>query len=128
MAKKLDIDITFDNCNDQERWRIVNKALDDTMCPINNYKEEYNKYYKNNYFKKIKEYLSKLYTYNSDSQLWLDIELYNCNMNTYEPKYKIFQHYKDNLITINQLTKECYVIIENKKIPLHSYIETKFKN
>lgn len=95
-----------------------------SMAPINNYKEEYNKYYKNNYFKKIKEYLSKLYTYKLDSQIWLDMELYNnCNNNIYEPKYNILQHYKDNLITINQLKKDCFVIIEKKKISLHKYIE-----
>jgi len=82
-------------------------------------------YYKNNFLKLLYAYIPKKYKCNSDNIF--DIEIIENNEH-YKINYNIFQHYPEDLKTLNQLIKQCHVVIGNTKIPLHKYMESKVKN
>jgi hypothetical protein len=50
------------------------------------------------------------------------------NNDNYKINYNILEHYTEDLKTLNQLIKQCHVVVGNTKIPLHKYMESKVKN
>lgn len=82
----------------------------------------YEKYYKYKCLQQLMAYILKNYKSNGDNIF--DIEIIDAST-YYKPTYNILNHYTEDLKTLNQLKKECHVIIGNKKILLHKYIDSK---
>ena len=84
-------------------------------------------YCKYNFIKLFYAYISKNYVCNTDNIF--DIEIMDDdNTPKYVINYNIIKHYTEDLKTLNQLIKQCHVVVGNTKIPLHKYIESKVKN
>lgn len=79
-------------------------------------------YFKNKCLNLLYAYIRKKYKCNSDNIF--DIEIID-NNDDYKINYNILEHYTEDLKTLNQLMKQCYVVVGNTKIPLHKYIESK---
>jgi hypothetical protein len=82
-------------------------------------------YYKNNFLKLLYAYIPKKYKCKSDNIF--DVEIIENNEH-YKIIYNILEHYPEDLKTLNQLIKQCHVVVGNTKIPLHKYMESKVKN
>lgn len=97
--------------------------------------DKYHKYYKKThgynytYFKNLKEYLSTIYKYDSVKQSWIDVEFLDCReIKSYQTAYNILEHYKEDLLSLKKLKKECILYVGDKKFSLHKYIESKIDN
>jgi hypothetical protein len=123
IRKKTDSTIHYNDIKEHFKFWCVNSTSMD-KC-----KKEFHKYnyYKNNYFKHLKEYISKIHKYDSDNQIWFDIELLDDyrNNNHYQATYNILDHYKEDLLSLNKLKKECTINVGDKIFSLHKYIESK---
>jgi hypothetical protein len=87
----------------------------------------YANYCKHNLLKLFYTYIPKKYKCNTDNIF--DIEIMdNDNTPHYRINYNILEHYAEDLNTLNQLIKQCHVVVGNAKIPLHKYMESKVKN
>jgi hypothetical protein len=82
-------------------------------------------YYKHSCLKLLYAYTSKNYICNANSIF--DVEIMD-NNDDYKINYNILEHYTEDLKTLNQLIKQCHVVVGNTKIPLHKYMESKVKN
>ena len=123
IRKKTDSTIHYNDIKEHFKiWCVNSTSMD--KC-----KKEFHKYnyYKNDYFKHLKEYISKIHKYDSDNQTWFDIELLDDyrNNNHYQATYNILQHYKEDLLSLNKLKKECTINVGDKNFSLHKYIESK---
>jgi hypothetical protein len=126
IRKKKDSIIHYNDIKEHfKNWSVNSTSMDKCKKDLSK-----NTFYKNDYLKHLKQYISKIHKYDSDNQRWIDIELLDDyrNIHYYQATYNLLEHYKEDLLSLNKLKKECTINVGDKSFSLHKYIESKIMN